>query len=71
MIFATGAVQHLFHKLPTAEQVKYSRLEHDLACKGMTLSVLAVLQTDEELEVMIRICHKLDSDSAPANCRSL
>lgn len=65
MTFANDLVRMLYHKLPTEQQVQYSRLEEFLANSGKVLHVDCVMQLDHELELVIRVREQLDDHVAP------
>ncbi len=60
MTFSTELTRHLFHELPTDEQVRITRLEQHVAEAGFLLHVESVMTFEGSLNVVVRIAGKLN-----------
>lgn len=60
MTFASEAVRHAFHALPTQTQLDYSGLEIMLAAEGRELHIEEVRREGTRLQVILRITENLN-----------
>lgn len=69
MIFLSEVARILFHQLPTEVQVRYAKLEDQLAEQQISLTIVCVQCLGERLEVTVRIGEQL-SDVSAGPCSS-
>lgn len=62
MTFANETIRHIFHKLPTETQVSWQDTERVLSLKGQYLHVIGVTVGEGELQIIVSVHSKLESD---------
>lgn len=60
MTFGSDLARMNFHLLPTEVQAQYQEMEKELARKGQTLGILAVMHYEDQLEITLSIFGEFD-----------